>query len=60
MQTPLTPHDAKQYSPLTLAFLGDSIFDTMIREQLVLMANQPSAALHQKKSRWFVPAFRQP
>ncbi len=49
MQTPLTPHDAKQYSPLTLAFLGDSIFDTMIREQLVLLANQPSAALHQKK-----------
>ena len=26
-QTPLSPHDAKQYSPLSLAFLGDSVFD---------------------------------
>ncbi len=49
MQTPLIPHAAKQYSPLALAFLGDSIFDTLIREQLVLAANQPPAALHQKK-----------
>ena len=27
-QIPLSPHDAKQYSPLSLAFLGDSVFDT--------------------------------
>lgn len=49
-QTPLSPHDAKQYSPLSLAFLGDSVFDTLIREQLLRTANQPPAALHQKKS----------
>lgn len=49
MQTPLTPHDAKQYSPLTLAFLGDSVFDTLIRERLVRTANQPPAALHNRK-----------
>ena len=42
-QTPLSPHDAKQYSPLSLAFLGDSVFDTLIREQLL------RTALHQKK-----------
>ena len=48
-QTPLSPHDAKQYSPLSLAFLGDSVFDTLIREQLLRTANQPPAALHQKK-----------
>ena len=34
-QIPLSPHDAKQYSPLSLAFLGDSVFDTLIREQLL-------------------------
>ena len=48
-QIPLSPHDAKQYSPLSLAFLGDSVFDTLIREQLLRTANQPPAALHQKK-----------
>lgn len=48
-QTPLSPHNAKQYSPLSLAFLGDSVFDTLIREQLLRTANQPPAALHQKK-----------
>jgi ribonuclease-3 family protein len=45
----MTTHEAKQYSPLALAFLGDSVYDTMIREVLVMIANQRPADLHRKK-----------
>ena len=46
---PLTQAQARQYSPLALAFLGDSVYEIMVREQLVLEANQPAAKLHEKK-----------
>ena len=42
-QTPLSPHDAKQYSPLSLAFLGDSVFDTLIRELLPTLTEEEQA-----------------
>jgi ribonuclease-3 family protein len=35
------------YSPLALAFLGDSVFDLLAREALLLEANRPAKALHQ-------------
>lgn len=45
----LTKAKARQYSPLALAFLGDSIYEVMVRERLLLEANQPAARLHEKK-----------
>ena len=38
------------YSPLTLAFVGDCVFDLIIRTVIVERANQTPNKLHQKKS----------
>ena len=38
--------DAKQLSPLTLAFIGDTVFDLFVREMLVCDANRPVKKLH--------------
>ena len=45
----LTEREANSYSPLTLAFLGDSVYDTLVREYLLLKANMPVAKLHSAK-----------
>lgn len=37
---------AGQYSPLTLAFLGDSVYEQLVREHLVTRANMPVRKLH--------------
>ena len=34
-------------SPLTLAFIGDSVYDLLVRERLVTQANRPTNKLHQ-------------
>ncbi len=44
----LTKTEAKQYSPLTLAFLGDAIYSLLVREMLVKTANRPTNALHKE------------
>ncbi len=46
---PLTEREASQYSPLALAFLGDSVYDTLVREFLLCRANMPVAKLHSAK-----------
>lgn len=38
--------DPKQLSPLTLAFVGDCVFELFVRERLVCQANCPVNALH--------------
>ncbi|WP_024859283.1 Mini-ribonuclease 3 [Ruminococcus flavefaciens] len=45
----LTEREANMYSPLTLAFLGDSVYDTLVREHLLRQANMPVAKLHSAK-----------
>ncbi len=40
------PVDTKQLSPLTLAFIGDTVFDLLVREQLICRANRPANDLH--------------
>ena len=45
----LTEREANSYSPLTLAFLGDSVYDTYVREYLLRQANMPVAKLHSAK-----------
>lgn len=42
--------DIKTYSPLTLAFIGDGVFDLVIRSVLVGRANQQTDKLHKTKS----------
>ncbi len=39
--------DPKQLSPLTLAFVGDCVFELFVRERLVCQANCPVNQLHQ-------------
>ncbi|MBR6243077.1 MAG: ribonuclease III [Ruminococcus sp.] len=45
----LSEREAGNYSPLTLAFLGDSVYDTLVREYLLRIANMPVAKLHSAK-----------
>jgi len=42
----ITEHDAAMYSPLTLAYLGDSVYELLVREKLVLVANKSNGKLH--------------
>lgn len=43
----LSPHDAAAYSPLALAFLGDSVYEQLVRQKILLEANRPAAKLHE-------------
>ena len=43
---PLEPAEAQQYSPLALAFLGDTVDEVMVREQILREANRPARDLH--------------
>ena len=42
----LEKRDVNQYSPLTLAFLGDAVYEQLVREKIVLTANMPVGKLH--------------
>ena len=48
-KTFLSEREANTYSPLSLAFLGDSVYDTLVREHLLRIANMPVAKLHSAK-----------
>ena len=43
--------DVKTYSPLTLAFIGDCVFDLVIRSYVVAEGNRATESLHKSKSR---------
>lgn len=47
----LEDQDLKTYSPLTLAYLGDGIYELIIRTILVKKGNCPVNQLHQKASK---------
>lgn len=38
--------DIRSYSPLTLAYVGDAIYDLIIRTMVVEQANRPANVLH--------------
>ena len=40
------PCDPKQLSPLTLAFLGDAVFEIFVRERLACAGSRPVSELH--------------
>ncbi len=46
----LPDFDAKQYSPLTLAYIGDCIYELIIRTLLVRESNAPVNKLHRTAS----------
>ena len=46
----LEEKDWSQYSPLTLAYIGDAVYDVVIRTILVKKSNCQAAKLHQKAS----------
>ena len=45
---PISESAAKQYSPLTLAYLGDGVYELLVRETLVLQENRPNGQLHRE------------
>ncbi|WP_105614047.1 Mini-ribonuclease 3 [Vallitalea okinawensis] len=50
--------NTRQYSPLVLAFMGDSIYDLIIRTKVVAKANAPVNKLH-SECRTYVKASAQ-
>ncbi len=44
--------DVRTYSPLTLAFIGDGIYDIIIRTVIVEHSNRPVNELHRRTSRF--------
>lgn len=46
MKFQLPPHDIKEYSPLTLAYIGDAAFEIVVRTVLVRRANRQVNKLH--------------
>ena len=42
----MTERELNQYSPLTLAFMGDAVYETLVREKIVSSANMPVRKLH--------------
>lgn len=50
--------DIRQYSPLTLAYIGDAVYDLIIRSLVVSKGNVPNKALH-KQTTSYVSAVAQ-
>ena len=46
LDKPLSHAEAVMYSPLSLAFLGDSVYEQLVRTELILTANMPAGKLH--------------
>ncbi|MBO5335633.1 MAG: ribonuclease III [Lachnospiraceae bacterium] len=44
--------DVRAYSPLTLAYIGDGIYDLVIRSVIVERANRSANDLHKKATRY--------
>ena len=44
--------DVKEYSPLSLAYVGDSVYDLFIRTKLVLSGDKKVNDLHKEATRF--------
>lgn len=49
MENLAKPVPAKEYSPLTLAFMGDSVYELLVRNYLVSEGNCPVRSLNKRK-----------
>lgn len=54
----LEQHEVNQYSPLALAFLGDAVYEQLVREKILLEANRPVGQLHQLKTQKVCAGFQ--
>ena len=43
--------DVREYSPLALAYLGDAVFDLVIKSLVLRQGNKPVQKLHKETSR---------
>ena len=55
LHTPKTMEEVKLYSPVTLAYIGDAVYELLVRDLLLSEKNLPSHILS-KKSKSFVSA----
>ena len=51
-------HRAKQYSPASMAFLGDAVYSEKVREMLVLEANTSARKLHSASVKYVRASFQ--
>ncbi len=49
---------ARQYSPLTLAFLGDAVYSLMVRNMLTKDCNKPTGKLHKESVKYVNASFQ--
>lgn len=56
--SPLSEPQARMYSPLTLAFLGDAVYSLMVRDMLTKQANKPTGKLHKESINLVNAAFQ--
>mgnify|MGYP003302280263 CR=1 FL=1 len=56
--SPLEESKARMYSPLTLAFLGDSVYSLLVRNMLSMQENKPTGKLHKESVKYVNAAFQ--
>ena len=56
--SPLSEQEARQYSPLTLAFLGDAVYSLLVRNMLTATSNKPTGKLHKDSIKYVNAAFQ--
>lgn len=44
--------DIRGYSPLALAYIGDAVFDQIIRSRIILEGNVPNEKLHKRATKY--------
>ena len=49
-RAPLTDEEIREAAPLSLAYVGDTIFDLYLRSRLVVSTDQPVSKLHKRAS----------
>ncbi len=54
----LTEKEARQYSPLTLAFLGDAVYSLLVRNMLTKDCNKPTGKLHKDSIKYVNASFQ--
>ncbi len=51
-ENPKSKKTVSLFSPLTLAYIGDSVFDLMVKERLLKDENIPNGKLHRRATRY--------
>ena len=54
----LSEKEARQYSPLTLAFLGGAVYSLLVRNMLTKDCNKPTGKLHKESVKYVNASFQ--